>query len=89
MVRQARRSAQPPQGGQGTPLTYYRQGVSDGRVYAGGGLMAINGGLAILTLQNLEEAERFLASDPAILNGTFVGEVHEWTPGVMAGPLRP
>lgn len=68
----------------GGHLRYYRQGLADGRVFAGGGLMAINGGLAILTMTSLPQAEAFLAADPAILNGTFSGEVHVWTPAVMS-----
>ncbi len=70
-------------------LEYHRRALSAGRAYAGGGLMDINGGLAILRMSSLDEAKAFLAADPAVLNGTFVGEVHPWTLGYSAeGPLK-
>jgi uncharacterized protein YciI len=69
---------------------YYRRAMEEGRVFAGGGLVAMNGGLAILRMSNLDEARAFLAADPALLNGTFIGEVHAWNPRFVAeGPLRP
>lgn len=71
----------------GPHLRYYRQGLTDGHVLAGGGLLAMNGGLAILTMASLADAEAFLASDPAIVSGVFSGEVHAWTPAVMSTEL--
>jgi uncharacterized protein YciI len=68
----------------GDHLEYYRRALAEGRVFAGGGLIAINGGLAILKMSNLEEAQAFLPADPAILNGTFAGEVHAWMPVVLS-----
>lgn len=68
----------------GDHLRYYREGVANGRVFAGGGLAAANGGLAILTVPSQVEAQAFLAGDPAILNGVFVGEVQLWTPAVVS-----
>ncbi|MBA3677154.1 MAG: hypothetical protein H0W74_07085 [Sphingosinicella sp.] len=69
---------------------YYQTALRQGRVFAGGALAKIDGGLAILRMSSLDEAEAFLAADPALLNGTFVGEVHAWTPRFVAdGPLKP
>lgn len=69
---------------------YYARAMEEGRVFAGGALVAVNGGLAILRMSNLDDAKAFLAADPALLNGTFVGELHAWTPRFVAeGPLRP
>ncbi len=69
---------------------YYRAALGRGQVFAGGALAKIDGGLAILRMSSLDEAEAFLAADPALLNGTFVGEVHAWTPRFVAdGPLKP
>lgn len=65
-------------------LRYYRRAASEGRVFAGGALPAIDGGLAILVMPSLEEARAFLAADPAIVNGTFVGEVNLWSPAVRS-----
>lgn len=68
---------------------YYLRALKEDGVFAGGGLMDINGGLAILRMSSLEEAKAFLAADPAMLNGTFVGEVHAWKLGLVAeGPLK-
>lgn len=70
-------------------VRYYLKGVADGRVFAGGGLVAVSGGVAILTLPSLREAEAFLAADPAVRDGVFVGEVQVWTPAVLSDrPLK-
>lgn len=63
-------------------VAYYRAAAASGRVFAGGALPAIDGGLAILVLPDLQAARAFLSADPAILNGTFVGEVNLWQPAV-------
>lgn len=71
---------------------YYQQALKEGRLFAGGALPAINGGLAILKMSSIDEAKAFLAADPALLNGTFLGEVHAWTPNpklVTNEPLKP
>lgn len=69
---------------------YYERALQQGRLFAGGALPRIDGGLAILKMSSLEEAKAFLAADPALLNGTFVGEVHAWAPRFVAdGPLTP
>lgn len=84
--------AERPMQGQalGGHLRYYRRGIEDGRVFAAGGLLAINGGLAILRAATLAEARAFVTADPAVLKGTLAGEVHAWTASfVSREPLRP
>ena len=73
----------------GEHLRYYRRGLEEGRVFAAGGLLAIDGGLAILRVSNLDEAKAFLAADPAVLTGILVGEAYAWTtPFVSKEPLN-
>jgi uncharacterized protein len=61
-------------------LTYMQGLLAEGRLVAGGPFGNINGGMAILRVASIAEAEAVLAKDPALLNGTFTGSVMEWTP---------
>ena len=67
----------------GAHLAYYRLGVAQGRVFAGGALPSVDGGLAILTASSLADAEAFLELDPAVVKGVFVAQLFEWRPGVI------
>lgn len=54
--------------------------VREGRGFAGGGYVGMDGGLAIVRAADRAEAEAILAADPAILNGVFAAELREWRP---------
>jgi len=59
---------------------YMQQLQDEGRLYAGGGYASDDGGMAIVTAANIEEARAILAADPAITSGIFVAELREWRP---------
>jgi uncharacterized protein YciI len=61
-------------------LTYMQALLAAGTLVAGGPFGNGEGGMAILRTTNLKDAEAVLAEDPALLNGTFIGSVTEWTP---------
>jgi uncharacterized protein YciI len=52
----------------------------EGRLFAGGGYVGADGGLAIVLAADIEEARAVLAADPAVLSGIFVGELRQWRP---------
>ncbi|MGD9980638.1 MAG: YciI family protein [Hyphomonadaceae bacterium] len=68
------------QQGLGPHGAYMQQLQSEGRLYAGGGYASDDGGMAIITAANIEEARAILAADPAIVSGIFVAELREWRP---------
>ncbi len=73
----------------GEHYRYYLRARDEGRVFAAGPLTAVNGGLAILRMSDLDEARAFLSADPAILNGTFLAELHAWDPRIVgSGSLK-
>jgi uncharacterized protein YciI len=59
---------------------YHAQLLREGRSFAGGGYIGMDGGLAIVRAVDRAEAEAMLAADPAILNGVFAAEIREWRP---------
>ena len=64
----------------GPHATYIAGLLKDGRLVAGGRLVDVNGGLAIVRAANLDEARAMLAADPAITGGVFEADVFGWTP---------
>ena len=60
--------------------TYYAGLLREGRVFAGGGYVGEDGGLAIVRAANLAEAQALLAADPAISSGVFVATLRQWAP---------
>ncbi|WP_114953316.1 YciI family protein [Sphingosinicella terrae] len=67
---------------------YYRDLLQQGRVFAGGGFVGEDGGLAIIRAASRAEAEAILAADPAIRDGIFAAELRQWSPRFVAdGPL--
>jgi uncharacterized protein YciI len=76
--------------GLGPHATYIKQLLDQGRLMAGGRLLDTDGGLAIVRVGSLAEAQAIFAADPAITSGIFVGEVRGWQPRFDDGkPLRP
>ena len=59
---------------------YHDRLVREGRGFAGGGYVGMEGGMAIVRAADRAEAEAILAADPAILNGVFAVELREWRP---------
>lgn len=64
--------------------------LDEGRLFAGGRTVDVDGGLAIFRAASLEEARGVLAADPALISGVLVAELHAWQPLFDSGkPLRP
>jgi uncharacterized protein YciI len=59
---------------------YHADLVREGRGFAGGGYVGMDGGMAIVRAANLAEAQAMLAADPAIVNGVFTAELRQWQP---------
>lgn len=59
---------------------YHDRLVRDGRGFAGGGYVGMDGGMAIVRAADRAEAEGILAADPAIQNGVFAAELRQWQP---------
>jgi len=59
---------------------YIQRLQAEGRLFAGGGFVNADGGMAIVLAANLEEAEALLAADPAIISGIFVADLRHWRP---------
>lgn len=77
------------QQGLGPHAAYMQQLLDEGRLFAGGGYSSDDGGMAIVTAANADEARAMLAADPAITSGVFVAELREWTPRFYTdAPLR-
>lgn len=66
------------QQGLGPHAAYIQQLQNEGRLFAGGGYASDDGGMAIVTAANIEEARAMLAADPAITSGIFVAELRHW-----------
>jgi uncharacterized protein YciI len=63
------------------PHAAYMQRLLDARrLFAGGGFADDDGGMAIVTAANIEEARTLLAADPAVVGGVFVAEIEHWRP---------
>ena len=67
---------------------FFRTLVEQGRVFAGGGFVDIDGGMAIVRAANMDEARALLATDPAVIAGTFVADVRHWRPRFGAEHFR-
>lgn len=59
---------------------YHDRLVREGRGFAGGGYVGMDGGMAIVRAADRAEAQAILAADPAIVNGVFVADLRQWTP---------
>jgi len=63
------------------PHAAYMQRLKDeGHLFAGGPYLNAEGGMAIVTAANLDEARAILAADPAITSGVFVADLRQWRP---------
>ena len=59
---------------------YFADLLRTGRVFAGGGFVGRDGGMAIVRAADLDEARAMLEADPAISGGIFAADLHEWSP---------
>ncbi len=66
--------------GLGPHAAYMQRLQNEDRLFAGGGYTNDEGGMAIVTAANIEEARAMLAADPAITSGIFVAELRHWVP---------
>lgn len=66
--------------GLGGHAAYMHQLQTEGRLFAGGGYASDDGGMAIITAHDIDEARAILAKDPAITSGIFVAELRHWVP---------
>ena len=63
---------------------YYRQLMEQGRVFAGGGYVGLDGGMGIIWAADRADAEAVLAADPAIRDGVFAADLRQWSPRFVA-----
>jgi uncharacterized protein YciI len=69
---------------------YHARLLQEGRSFAGGGFVGVDGGMAIVRAADRAEAEAMLAADPAIVNGVFVADIRQWAPRFhTSAPLVP
>jgi uncharacterized protein YciI len=73
------------------PHGAYIKGLLDsGQLFAGGGFVSSDGGMAIVRAESPDAARAVLAADPAITSGIFVGSVEQWRPRFHSqAPLIP
>lgn len=61
---------------------YMRHLVATGVTLAAGPMFTPDGGLVLIRAENLEQAQAYMAADPAVTSGMFVGQVSLWRPGL-------
>lgn len=66
--------------GLGPHGAYMQQLLNEGRLFAGGGFVDIDGGMAIVRAANIDEARAVLGADPAISSGIFIADIRHWRP---------
>jgi uncharacterized protein YciI len=59
---------------------YMQRLMDEGRLFAGGGYVGADGGMAVVVASSMDEARALLAADPAIASGIFVAELRQWRP---------
>jgi uncharacterized protein YciI len=61
-------------------VVFIQRMLDEGRLVAGGPWGDNMGGMAIFRASSLEEAQAFVAADPAVSEGVFEAELKAWTP---------
>jgi uncharacterized protein len=59
---------------------YHGQMIENGRSFAAGGFVGRDGGMAVFRAKDVQEAQDFIAADPAVRNGVFKAQLHQWRP---------
>lgn len=74
----------------GPHTAFIKRLLGEGRLFAGGRMLDMDGGMAIVRAASAEEARAIFAVDPGLTSGLFVAEFHTWQAGFDSGkPLRP
>lgn len=68
------------QQGLGPHGAYMQRLLDEGRLFAAGGFVDDNGGMAIVRCADRAEAEALVSADPAVRSEIFVGAVEHWRP---------
>jgi len=68
------------QQGLGPHAAYMQRLLDEGRLFAAGGFVTSEGGMAIVRCADIEEARSLIGADPAVVSGIFVGQVEQWRP---------
>ncbi|MEP6482843.1 MAG: YciI family protein [Rudaea sp.] len=64
----------------GPHAAYWKKLASDGRAIGAGPFRDVDGGMAIFSASNKDEAQAIVASDPAVIGAVFTATFHEWSP---------
>ena len=59
---------------------YVKEALAKGILIAGGPFMDHTGGLIILEVESLEDAQLFADNDPAVIQNKFEAKVYPWEP---------
>lgn len=59
---------------------YMQRLLDEGRLFAAGGFVDVDGGMAVVIAPSPDEAEAWLAADPAIVSGIFQADIRHWRP---------
>jgi len=72
----------------GPHASYWKRLAAEGRALAAGPYLDIDGGMAIVMADSIDDARAIVASDPAVTIKVFNAELHEWSPRIRgAGDL--
>ena len=59
---------------------YVKKALAEGKLVAGGPFMDHTGGLIILEVDSLQDAQSFADNDPAVIQEKFEAKVYPWEP---------
>jgi len=72
----------------GPHAAYWTRLAREGRAIGAGPYLDADGGMAMVTAANTDEARAITTADPAITAGVFVAVLHSWSPRIRgAGEL--
>jgi uncharacterized protein YciI len=66
--------------GLGPHGAYMQSLLEKGQLFAGGGFVGSDGGMAIIYAAGADEARAILSADPAVTSGIFVATIEHWKP---------
>ncbi|HSW40074.1 MAG TPA: YciI family protein [Acidobacteriota bacterium] len=67
-------------------IDFLQERAEEGSIFAQGRFADNSGGLVIYIAQSLEDAAKIAASDPYVVSGARVLEIHEWNMNVRTTP---
>ena len=72
----------------GPHAAYWTRLAREGRAIGAGPYLDVDGGMAMINADSMDEARAIVAADPAVTSGVFVSQVHAWSPRIRgAGEL--